>query len=94
MSSFFNCAAYDDVDTEHVVFLALEDKEKNTSVHLTLNPFQVRVLAKYLSIALSQMEFSGLVEENHFGNLTVQIEKENLPEENFDDEEYALAVPF
>ena len=99
MSSFFNCAAYDDVDTtirlgDHVVFLTLADREKNLSVHLTLNPFQVRVLAKYLSIALSQMEFSGLAEENHFGNLTVQIEKENSPEENFDDEEYALAVPF
>ena len=99
MSSFFSCAAYDDVDTtillgDHVVFLALEDKEKNTSVHLTLNPFQVRVLAKYLSIALSQMEFSGLAEENHFGNLTVQIEQDNSPEENFDEEEYAWAVPF
>ena len=99
MSSFFNCAAYDDVDTiirlgDHVVFLALADKEKNTSVHLTLNPFQIRVLAKYLMIALSQMEFSGLSEENHFGNLTVQIEQENLLEENFDDEEYAWAVPF
>ena len=99
MSSFFSCAAYDDLETtirldDHVVFLALADKEKNTSVHLTLNPFQVRVLAKYLSIALSQMKFSGLTEENHFGNLTVQIEKENLPEESFDDEEYALAVPF
>ena len=99
MSSFFTCAAYDDVDTtirlgDHVVFLALADKEKNTSVHLTLNPFQVRVLAKYLSIALSQMEFSGLAEENHFGNLTVQIEQDNSPEENFDEEEYAWAVPF
>ena len=99
MSSFFSCAAYDDVEStirldDHVVFLALTDKEKNTSVHLTLNPFQVRVLAKYLSIALSQMEFSSLAEENHFGNLTVQIEQENLPEENFNEEEYAWAVPF
>ena len=99
MSSFFSCAAYDDVEStirldDHVVFLALADKEKNTSVHLTLNPFQVRVLAKYLSIALSQMEFSGLAEENHFGNLTVQIEQDNSPEENFDEEEYAWAVPF
>ena len=99
MSSFFTCAAYDDVDTtirlgDHVVFLALADKEKNTSVHLTLNPFQVRVLAKYLSIALSQMEFSGLAEENHFGNLTVQIEQDNSHEENFNDEEYAWAVLF
>ena len=99
MSSFFSCAAYDDVEStirldDHVVFLALADKEKNTSVHLTLNPFQVRVLAKYLSIALSQMEFSSLAEENHFGNLTVQIEQENLPEENFNEEEYAWAVPF
>ena len=99
MSTFFNCLAYEDLDTtirlsDNVVFLALADKEKTTSVHLTFNPFQVRILAKYLSIALSQMEFSGLAEENHFGNLTVQIEQENLPEENFDEEEYAWAVPF
>ena len=99
MSSFFNCAAYDDLDStirldDHVVFLALEDKEKNTSVHLTLNPFQVRVLAKYLSIALTQIDFSGLAKENHFGDITVQIEKENLQDENFDEEEYALAAPF
>ena len=99
MSSFFNCAAYDDLETtirlsDNVVFLALADKEKNTSVNLTLNPFQVRVLAKYLTIALSQMKFSGLAEENHFGDLTVQIEQENLPEENFMEEEYAWAVPF
>ena len=99
MSSFFNCAAYSNVETtirldEHVVFLALEDKEKNTSVHLTLNPFQVRVLAKYLSIALTQIDFSGLAKENHFGDITVQIEKDNLQDENFDEEEYALAAPF
>ena len=99
MSSFFNCSAYDDLDStirldDHVVFLALEDKEKNTSVHLTLNSFQVRVLAKYLSIALTQIDFSGLAKENHFGDITVQIEKENLQDENFDEEEYALAAPF
>ncbi len=99
MSSFFNCAAYSDVETmirldDHVVFIALEDKEKNTSIHLTLNPFQVRVLAKYLSIALTQIDFSGLAKENHFGDITVQIEKDNLQDENFDEEEYALAAPF
>ena len=99
MSSFFNCAAYDDLETtirlsDNVVFLALADKEKNTSVNLTLNPFQVRVLAKYLTIALTQIEFSGLAMENHFGDLTVQIEQENLPEENFMEEEYTWAVPF
>lgn len=99
MSSFFNCAAYDDLETtirlsDNVVFLALADKEKNTSVNLTLNPFQVRILAKYLTIALTQIEFSDLATENLFGNLTVQIEQENLPEENFMEEEYAWAVPF
>ena len=99
MSSFFNCAAYDDLETtirlsDNVVFLALADKDKNTSVNLTLNPFQVRVLAKYLSIALTKIEFSGLAEENHFGNLTVEIEQDNLQEEYFDEEEYALVASF
>ena len=46
MSSFFNCAAYDDVDTtirlnDHVVFLALKIKAKDSDIHLTLNPFQL-----------------------------------------------------
>ncbi|MBQ3441971.1 MAG: hypothetical protein IJG33_01865 [Selenomonadaceae bacterium] len=102
MSSFFNCAAYDDVDTtirldDHVVFLALEDKGKNTSIHLTLNPFQVRVLAKYLSVALSQIEFKALQEEKNFGDLSVQIINEDngyYHADNFYDNDYAIAVPF
>ena len=98
MSSFFNCAAYDDLKTTirldcGVVFLALEDKAKNTTVHLTLNPFQVRVLAKYLTIALTQINFSNLADKGFFGNLTVQIEQENSLED-FAEEEYAFAVPF
>ena len=56
--------------------------------------FLFRVLAKYLSIALTQIDFSGLAKENHFGDITVQIEKDNLQDENFDEEEYALAAPF
>ena len=99
MSSFFNCVAYDDLDStirldDHVVFLALEDKEKNTSVHLTLNPFQLRILAKYLTVALTQIDFKSLAKEKHFGDLSVQIEQENLQDEDFDEEEYALAAPF
>ena len=104
MSSYFNCAAYEDVNAlirldDNVVFLALEDKAKNTSVHLTLNPFQVRVLAKYLSIALTQIDFKGLEDEKHFGDLTIQIEQDNSSFDFYDNEiiydeaEYDLAVP-
>ena len=96
MSSFFNCAAYDDVDTtirldDNVVFLALKIKDKDSDMHITLNPFQLRILAKYLTAALTQIEFTSLADEKHFGDLTVQIEQDNLQDE---DEEYALAVPF
>ena len=99
MSSFFNCAAYDDVDTtirldDHVVFLALKIKDKDSDMHITLNPFQTRILAKYLTAALTQIDFKSLADEKHFGDLTVQIEQENLQEEDFDEEEYALAAPF
>ena len=99
MSSFFNCAAYDDVDTtirldDHVVFLALKIKEKDSDMHITLNPFQIRILAKYLTAALTQIDFKSLAEEKHFGDLTVQIEQDNMQDEYFDEEEYALAVPF
>ena len=99
MSSFFNCAAYDDVDTtirldDNVVFLALKIKEKDSDMHITLNPFQIRILAKYLTAALTQIDFKSLAEEKHFGDLTVQIEQGNLQDEDFDEEEYALAAPF
>lgn len=104
MSSFFNCVAYDNLDStirldENVVFFALEDKAKNTSVHLTLNPFQIRVLAKYLTIALTQIDFKSLAKENHFGALSVQIEQDNSSSDFYDNEiiydeaEYDLAVP-
>lgn len=100
MSSFFNCAAYDDVDTtirldDNVVFLALKIKDKDSDMHITLNPFQTRILAKYLTVALSQIDFISLADEKHFGDLTVHIEQDNSQDEDFDYEEnYALAVPF
>ena len=99
MSSFFNCAAYDDVDTtirldDHVVFLALKIKGKDSDMHITLNPFLTRILAKYLIVALAQIDFTSLADEKHFGDLTVQIEQDNLQDEEFDEEEFALAVPF
>ena len=80
MSSFFNCVAYEDIDStiridDHVVYLALEDTGKHLSVHLTLNPFQVRTLAKYLAIALDQINFADLRDEHHFGDCTVRIEQ-------------------
>ena len=85
MCSFFNCVAYKDIDAtirldEHVVFLALNDKDKNTSVHITLNPLQVRTLAKYLSVALTQIDFANLLDEQQFGDLTVQIEQNESDE--------------
>ena len=98
MSSYFNCAAYDDVNASirldnNVVFLTLKVEDKHADIHITLNPFQVRVLAKYLSIALTKINFADLLTEKHFGNLTVDIEQDNL-HEDFDEEEYAIAVPF
>ncbi|MBQ3443430.1 MAG: hypothetical protein IJG33_09315 [Selenomonadaceae bacterium] len=45
MSSYFNCAAFDDVNasirlSDNVVFLALKGEDKNADMHITLNPFQ------------------------------------------------------
>ena len=83
MSSIFNCVAYEDIDATirldgRVVYLALEDTEKSSSIHLTFNPFQVRILAKYLSVALEQIDFSDLRDENHFGDISVRIEVDTL----------------
>ena len=83
MCTFFNCLAYEDVAATirldgSVVFLALDDE--NTSVHVTLNPLQVRMLAKYLEIALTQIDFANLLDEQHFGDLTVKIEQDDCDE--------------
>ena len=80
MSSFFNCLAYEDIDSTiridgRVVYLALEDAEKSSAIHLTFNPFQVRTLAKYLAVAISQIDFADLRDEHHFGDFTVSIEQ-------------------
>ena len=96
MSSVFNCVAYEDIDTTirldgRVVYLALEDTEKISSIHLTLNPFQVRTLAKYLSVALDQIDFADLRDENNFGDISVRIEVDNQSE---DEDDYAVAAPF
>ena len=94
MSSVFNCVAYEDIDATirldgRVVYLALEDTEKSSSIHLTLNPFQVRILAKYLSVALDQIDFTDLLDENNFGDISVRIEMDNQ-----DEDDYAVAAPF
>ena len=94
MSSIFNCVAYDDIDSTirldgNVVYLALEDEGKRSSIHLTLNPFQVRTLAKYLAVALSQIDFADLRDEQHFGDISVRIEVDNQAEDD-----YAVAAPF
>lgn len=96
MSSFFNCVAYVDINSTirldgHVVYLALEDEGKRSSIHLTLNPFQVRTLAKYLAVALSQIDFADLRDEQHFGDLSVRIEQNYQSE---DEDDYAIAAPF
>ena len=80
MSSIFTCVAYNDIDATirldgRVVYLALEDTEKSSSIHLTLNPFQVRTIAKYLAIVISQIDFAALRDEHHFGDFTVRIEQ-------------------
>ena len=96
MSSIFTCAAYSDIDSTirldgHVVYLALEDVQKSSSVHLTFNPFQVRILAKYLSVAIDQIDFTDLRDENNFGDISVRIEVDNQSE---DEDDYAVAAPF
>ena len=96
MSSFFNCLAYEDIDSTirldgRVIYLALENAEKSSSVHLTFNPFQVRTLAKYLAVALTQIDFADMKNEKHFGDLTVHIEQNNQSEA---EDDYAVAAPF
>lgn len=109
MSSFFDCVAYDDVESkillnDNVVFLTLKVKANNTDVHITLNPLQARMLVKYLTVALTKIDFVALKDEKYFGDLSVQIEEENPAKIDTCDEfyenslmyedEYSVAVPF
>lgn len=94
MCSIHTCIAFTNVKTtirlgNDVVYLALDDKYRDTSVHVTINPLQVRTLAKYLSVALSQFDVNDIRDEQFFGDLTVEIEQDQSP-----DDESALAVPF
>ena len=55
------------------------------------------MLAKYLSLALTKIDFKSLEDEKHFGDLTVHIEQDNpsfdFYDKIYDDSEYDLAVP-
>lgn len=110
MSLFFNCVAYDNVNTvvrfdDHIVFLDLEVKEKDTDIHLTLNLFQARILAKNLSLALSKIDFADLKDAKYFGDLSVKIEGDALHKIHSDNNLYdneliyvkdedSIAIPF
>ena len=59
--------------------------------------FLFRTLAKYLSVALDQIQFKDLKDEKNFGDLSVQIlneDKNYYQADNFYDDDYAIAVPF
>ena len=88
MSSFFHCASYSDIDSairidKDAIFIALTDEKNDVDLHITLNPFQVLTLAKYLYTTISEIKLKDIFDSEHFGNMTVQIENENIDTENF-----------
>ena len=88
MSSYFHCALYSDIDStiridKDAIFIVLEDEKNDVDLHITLNPFQVLTLAKYLYATATEIKLKDIFESKFFGNMTVQIENENIDTENF-----------
>ena len=77
----------------HARFRGGEKAEITSKPYLFLS----RVLAKYLSLALTKIDFKGMEDKKHFGDLTVHIEQDNpsfdFYDKIYDDSEYDLAVP-
>ena len=85
-SSYFQCAAYTDVEStvrfeDNVIYVKLDTE--NTSVHLTFNPAQILILAKSLNLVLSKIFVEEITVENNYGNMTVEI---TVPSEEIDDD--------
>ena len=78
--------------------LEVESTSYGSTLHLSLDGktygFGIGELAHQQIAALTRIDFKSLVEEKHFGDLTVQIEQDNLQDDDFDEEDYALAAPF
>ena len=88
MSSYFHCALYSDIDStiridKDAVYIALADEKNDVDLHITLNPCQVLTLAKYLHATVTEIKLKDIFDSKFFGNLTVQIENENIDTENF-----------
>ena len=88
MSCYFHCALYSDIDStiridKDAVYIALADEKNDVDLHITLNPCQVLTLAKYLYTTISEIKLKDILDSKFFGNLTVQIENENIDTENF-----------
>ena len=87
MCSFSTCIAYSDIEakiriSDDVVFLTLQDKKHN-SVSLTFNSIQLLTLNKYLFAAIDSITLADVYKSNLFGNLTVEVENENIDADNF-----------
>ena len=88
MSCYFHCALYSNIDStiridKDAVFIGLTDKKNDVDLHITLNPCQVLTLAKYLHATVTEIKLKDIFDSKFFGNLTVQIENENIDTENF-----------
>ena len=86
MSSYFHCVAFDDVKSairieDGVIYLTIKDG--NIDIHLTFNPLQVATLNKYLFATLDSVTIGDIANRDNFGNLTVEVENNNINADNF-----------
>ena len=86
MCSYFHCLAYEDAQAkirveEDAIYMEL--KEGEIDIHLTFNPLQLMTLNKYLFAAVESVTLADIYKSNLFGNLTVEVENENIDADNF-----------
>lgn len=87
MYNLSSCVMYKNLNAtirldDDAVFLTIADTDNN-SVSMTLNPIQVLTLAKYLYAAMSEVKLEDIYKSRLFGNLTAQIDNENIDAEKF-----------
>ncbi len=87
MYNLSSCVMYKNLNVtirldDDAVFLSISDNDNN-SVSMTLNPCQLLTLTKHLYATLSEITLEDIYKSKLFGNLTAQIDNENINAEKF-----------
>ena len=87
MSYYSDCLMFKNLDANirvdnDAVFITISD-EKDNGVSITLNPFQLLILNKYLFAVLDSITLQDILNYKILGSLNAKIENENIIADNF-----------